>query len=129
MSLRCLPLSLGSILISGWEAMSFEEFQDGHLLCRNGTHLAVMNLHVSPKPPTKQSINQSLLSIRHSVPNRLTQHKYMRRANNTYQHTNKNINTLYLKVCKIAQLSCDTMHCHSTRNTCNLSQVCFFFCP
>ena len=52
--------------------------------------------------------NQSLFSIRHSVPNCLTQHTYMRRANNIYQYSNKHINTLYHKVCKIAQLLCDT---------------------
>ena len=37
--------------------MSFEEFQDGHchrqLWCLNGMNLAVLNLQVSPMPPTK----------------------------------------------------------------------------
>ena len=36
--------------------MSFEEFQDGydgHLGYQNGTMLAILNLHVSPIPPTK----------------------------------------------------------------------------
>ena len=43
-SLRCLPLSFGSILLMVCEEMSFEEFQDGrrggHLGYRNGTVLA-----------------------------------------------------------------------------------------
>ena len=61
MSLRCLPSSLGSIHIMVWEEMSFEEFQDGpnggHLGCWNGTNLAVLNLHVTPVPPTKFQLN------------------------------------------------------------------------
>ena len=71
MSLRCFPSSLGSICITVWE-MSFEEFQDAplvpprpppstgcHLGCRNRTNLAVLNLHVSPMPPTKFQLNQT----------------------------------------------------------------------
>ena len=41
--------------------MSVEEFQEGphvgYLGCRNGTNLAVLNLHVSPMPPTKFQLN------------------------------------------------------------------------
>ena len=37
--------------------MSFEEFQDGHLGCQNGTNLAVLNFHVSYMPPTKLQLN------------------------------------------------------------------------
>ena len=57
MSLRCLPSSLGSICIAVWEEMPFEEFQNGccgsHLVCQNGTNLAVLNL-MSPQclPPS-----------------------------------------------------------------------------
>ena len=56
-SLWCLPLSLCSICITVWEEMSFEEFQDGHLGCQNGMNLAVLNLNVSPMPPTKFQLN------------------------------------------------------------------------
>ena len=59
MSLWYLPLSLGSIYISVWEAMSFEEFQDSHTWCRNGTNLAVLNLHVFPMPPTGFQLNMN----------------------------------------------------------------------
>ena len=38
--------------------MSFEEFQDGpHLGYRNGTILAILNLHVATMPPTKFQFN------------------------------------------------------------------------
>ena len=41
-----------------WEEMSFEEFQDGgHLGYRNGTILAILNLHVATMPPTKFQLN------------------------------------------------------------------------
>ena len=44
----------------------FEEFQDGrhgsHLECWNGINLAVLNLHVSPVPPTKFQLNQTYRS-------------------------------------------------------------------
>ena len=57
MSLECLPPSLGLIRLTVREQMSFEVFQDGrhgsHLVYRNGTILAVMDLHVSLMPPTK----------------------------------------------------------------------------
>ena len=42
-----MPPSLGSICIMVWEEMPFDEFQDGHLGCRNGMHLIVLNFHVS----------------------------------------------------------------------------------
>ena len=65
MSLRCLPSSLGSIPITVWEAMSFEKFQDGphgcHLGCQYGTNLAVLNLQISPMPPTKFQLNPTYL--------------------------------------------------------------------
>ena len=45
----------GSIQLSVWEEMSFEEFQDGchggHLGYPNGTILAILNLYVTPMPP------------------------------------------------------------------------------
>ena len=50
--LQCLPSSLSSICITVWEEMLFEEFQDG---CRNGTNLAVLNLHVSLMPRTESA--------------------------------------------------------------------------
>ena len=37
--------------------MSFEEFQDGHHGHRNGTNLAILNLHVVTMPPTKFQLN------------------------------------------------------------------------
>ena len=44
-----------------WEKMSFDEFQDGHhgghLEYRNGTILAIMNLHVATMPPIKFQLN------------------------------------------------------------------------
>ena len=61
MSLRFLPSSLGSIRITVWEEMSFEEFPNGcggsHLGCLNGTNLAVLNRHVSPMHLTKFQLN------------------------------------------------------------------------
>ena len=61
MSLPCLPSSLCSIHIKVWEEMSFEEFQDGphggHLRCWNGMNLVLLNLHVSPMPPSKFQLN------------------------------------------------------------------------
>ena len=43
------------------EEMSFEEFQDGRrgsrLGYRNGTILAILNLHVATMPPTKFQLN------------------------------------------------------------------------
>ena len=66
MSLRCLPSNLGSIRITVWEEISFEEFQEdlhgGHLGCRNGKNLAVLNLHVSKMPPTKFQLNPTYCS-------------------------------------------------------------------
>ena len=66
MSLRCLPSSLGSIRITVWEEMSFEEFKMAphgrHLGCRIGTNLAVLNLRVSLVPPTKFQLNPTYRS-------------------------------------------------------------------
>ena len=46
-----------------WEEMSFEEFQDvlhgGHLGYRNGTILVILNLNVTPMPPSKFWLNPS----------------------------------------------------------------------
>ena len=57
MSLRCLPSSFGSIWLTVWEEMSFEDFQDGprggHLGNRNETILAILNLCVTMMPPIK----------------------------------------------------------------------------
>ena len=61
MSLRCLPSSFGSLQLTVWEEMSFEEFQDGrhggHLGYRNRMLLAILNLHVATMPPTKFHLN------------------------------------------------------------------------
>ena len=38
--------------------MSFEEFQDGRCGHWKGANLAVLNLHVSPMPPTKFQLNR-----------------------------------------------------------------------
>ena len=66
MSLQCLPSSLGSIRITVWEKMCLEEFRDGppgsHFESWNGTNLAVLNLHVSPMPPTKFQLNPTYRS-------------------------------------------------------------------
>ena len=61
LSLRCLPSSFGSIQLTVWKEMSFEEFQDGlrggHLGYRNGTILAILNLYVTVMPPFKFRLN------------------------------------------------------------------------
>ena len=66
MSLQCDPSSLESIGITVWEDLSFEEFQDGHrgghLGCRNGTNLTVLNLHVSLMLPTKFQLDLTYCS-------------------------------------------------------------------
>ena len=63
MSLRCLPSGLGSIQLTVWEEMSFEEFQDGghggHLGYRNGMILAILNLYAAPMPPIKFQLNST----------------------------------------------------------------------
>ena len=55
LSLLCLPPSFGSIRLSVWEEISFQEFQDGHhsghLGYRNGMILAILNLHVATMHP------------------------------------------------------------------------------
>ena len=52
---------ISSIRLRVWEEMSYEEFQDGrrdgHLGYWNGTILAILNLHVATKPPTKFQLN------------------------------------------------------------------------
>ena len=54
MSLWCLTSSFGSIRLTVWEDISFEEFQDGrHLGYQNGTILAILNLYVARMPPIK----------------------------------------------------------------------------
>ena len=50
-SLWCFPLSFGSIQLTVWEEMSFEEFQDGCHRYRKGTILAILNLYVTSMPP------------------------------------------------------------------------------
>ena len=51
MSPRCLQSSFGSVWLTVWEEMSFEELQDGrhdgHLGYRNGTILAILNLYIA----------------------------------------------------------------------------------
>ena len=51
-----------------WEEMLFEESQDGHhgghLGYRNGTILAILNLHVATMPPTKFQLNQTYGTVR-----------------------------------------------------------------
>ena len=60
MSVGCLPSYFDSILLTVWEEMSFEEFQDGrHLGYRNGTILATLNLCVTVMPPIKFQLNQT----------------------------------------------------------------------
>ena len=61
MSLRCLPSDFGSIKITVCDEMSFEEFQEGgysgHIVYRNRTILAILNLYVAPMPPIKFQLN------------------------------------------------------------------------
>ena len=51
----------GSIQLTVWEVMLFEEFQDGchggHLGYCNGMILAILNLYVAPMPPIKFWLN------------------------------------------------------------------------
>ena len=53
----------GSIRLTVWEEMSFEEYQDGrrgsHLGYRNGTILAIFNLCVTVMPPIKFQLNRT----------------------------------------------------------------------
>ena len=51
------PIKFGLNSHFGLIVMSFEEFQDSYLGCRNGSNLAVLNLHGSPMPPTKFQLN------------------------------------------------------------------------
>ena len=60
-SLWCFPSSFGSIQLTVWEEISFEEFQDGnHGSCLgywNGTILAILNVYVAPMPSIKFQLN------------------------------------------------------------------------
>ena len=62
-SLWCLPSSFGSIGLTVWEEMSFEEFQDGHhgghLGHRNGMILAILNLCLTVMPSIKFQLNRT----------------------------------------------------------------------
>ena len=63
MSSRYLPSGFSSIQLSVLGKMSFKEFQDGrHLGYRNGTNLAILNLHVAPIPPIKYQLNPTFCS-------------------------------------------------------------------
>ena len=57
MWLQCLPPSFGSIRLTVWEEMYFEEFLDGrhggNLGYQNGMILAIQNLYNSQMPPIK----------------------------------------------------------------------------
>ena len=53
MSLWCLPSSFGSIWLTVWEEVSFEEFHGGHLGYRTRTILAILNLYKALMPPIK----------------------------------------------------------------------------
>ena len=69
MSLQCLPSSLGSICITVWGEISFEEFKDGprggHLGCQNRTNLAVL---ISKSP---QCLPLSFSLIQFTVPEQM----------------------------------------------------------
>ena len=61
MSPQCLHPSFGSIRLTVWKEISFEEFQvgccGGHLGYRNKTVLAILNFYVAPMPHTKFRLN------------------------------------------------------------------------
>ena len=57
MSLWCLPSSFGSIRLTVWEEMSFEEFQAVYGGYQNVTILSILNLYVAPMPPIKFWLN------------------------------------------------------------------------
>ena len=61
MSPHCLPPSFSLIRLTVPEQTSFQDFQAGHhgdnLGYRNGTNLAILNLHVTTMPPTKVGLN------------------------------------------------------------------------
>ena len=60
MSPLCLPSSFGSIWLTVWEEMWFEEFQDGGQLGYwNRMVLAILNFHNNPMPPIKCKLNQT----------------------------------------------------------------------
>ena len=55
---RSTASHFGSIRLTIWEDMSFEEFEDGHHLgYRNGMILAILNRYVAPMPPIKFLLN------------------------------------------------------------------------
>ena len=61
MSPQCLPPSFGSIQLTVWEEMWFENFQDGnhgsHPGYRNRIVLAILNLYVTLMPTIKFGLN------------------------------------------------------------------------
>ena len=61
MSPLCLPPSFSLIWLTVRELMLFQHFQDGHhgghLGLWNGRNLAILNLKVTPMPPTKFRLN------------------------------------------------------------------------
>ena len=63
MSPKCLPPSFSLIPLIVPEQISFQDFQAGHhgsnLGYWNETNLAILNLHVTPMPPTKVELNQT----------------------------------------------------------------------
>ena len=66
MSPQCLPPSFSLIRLTVQEQMSFQDFQaghhGGHLGSWNWTNLAILNLHVTPMPPTKFGLNPTYRS-------------------------------------------------------------------
>ena len=63
MSPQCLPPSFSIIQITLRKQMLFQDFQAGHhgshLRYWNGMNLAILNLHVTPMPPTKFGLNST----------------------------------------------------------------------
>ena len=53
------PINSGSIRLTDWEEMSFEEFNGGHLGYRNGMILAILNLCLTVMPPIKFQLNRT----------------------------------------------------------------------
>ena len=52
-----LPIKFGSIQLTVWKEMSFEEFQDGRHGYQNRTILAILKLDVTTMPPIKFQLN------------------------------------------------------------------------
>ena len=59
--LTVIPPSFSLIRLTVWEEMSFED-HGSHLGYRNGTILAIQNLHAATMPPTRFPLNQTYLS-------------------------------------------------------------------